>query len=186
MPTSPEPLRKENTALIVIDMQERFRALIADMPQIISACSRLIRFCDRLEIPMVVTEHYPQGLGATLPELRKLFRPFEALEKITFSCAADERFLATVQQLQRNQLILCGIETHVCVYQTARDLMRQNRQIVLAADALSSRTPFDRQTGLAYMRDLGGQVMSVEMIMFEILQKAKTKDFQGVADILKE
>ncbi len=182
----PEKAQKERTALLIIDMQEKFRSLIVDMRAVMAGCSRLIRFCDRLGIPTLVTEHYPTGLGPTVPELRHLFASFTALEKITFSCGDNAEFQAALDALQCDQVILCGIEAHVCVYQTAYDLLAQGRQVFAAADAISSRRRQDREIGLARMGRLGANLMSAEMIMFEILRRAKTADFQAVADILKE
>ncbi len=182
----PDRLQADRLVLVVIDVQERFRNVIHGMPQVVAACSRLIRFCDRLEIPVLVTEHYPRGLGSTLPELRDLLRPLRALEKITFSCELDEGFRAGLGATGRDQVVLCGIESHVCVYQTARDLLAAGRQVAVAADAVSSRRASDRETGLALMRDLGAQIMSAEMIMFEVLRIAGTAEFKRVADILKE
>jgi nicotinamidase-related amidase len=96
MPHVPPRLVKERSVLVVIDMQERFRELISGMPRVLGRCSRLIRFCQRLGVPILVTEHYPTGLGATLSELRQLFPDFHALEKISFSCAGDAGFQAAL------------------------------------------------------------------------------------------
>ncbi|MHC4974483.1 MAG: hydrolase [Planctomycetota bacterium] len=179
-------LENERSALVVVDMQERFRDLIHEMPAVIAACSRLIRFCARLGIPVLVTEQYPAGLGKTIPELAELLPEHAPLEKLTFSCCGDEGFARAVGALSRDQFLVCGIETHVCVYQTVRDLRAAGHQTAVAADAVSSRRIRDRDTGLALMRDLGAQLMSVEMILFEILHEAGTRDFKRVADILKE
>jgi len=186
MTTLPAKLQKERVALVLIDMQEKFRPLIFEMSAVIAGCSRLVRFCERLGIPMLVTEHYPRGLGPTISELRALFPRFEPLEKITFSCGGDSNFRTTITEWNRDQIILCGIETHVCVYQTAFDLLADGYQVTVAPDGVSSRSPHDREISLAHMRQLGVQIMSVEMILFEILKKAKTEDFKAVSDILKE
>jgi len=183
----PPRLEKQRTALLVIDLQERFRDLIDGMAGGVAQCSRLARFCDRLSIPVVLTEQYPAGLGRTLPELKAVLpKGVTPLEKTTFSCGGDEGFRKAMAGLKREQWVLCGIETHVCVYQTALDLLRDGRQVALAADAVSSRRPRDREIALARMRDLGAQVMSTEMVLFEILRQAGTDDFRGVAAILKE
>lgn len=179
-------LENERSALVVVDVQERFRDLIHDMPAVIAACSRLIRFCARLEIPILVTEQYPAGLGKTIPELAELLPGHDALEKLTFSCCGDEGFAHAVAALGRDQFLVCGIETHVCVYQTVRDLRAAGHQVAVAADAVSSRRVRDRDTALALMRDLGAQLMTVEMMLFEILVRAGTPEFKRVADILKE
>lgn len=183
----PPRLEKHRVALLVVDVQERFRDLIDGMPGVVAQCSRLVRFCGKLGIPVVVTEQYPAKLGRTVPELAAALPAGTApLEKMTFSCGGDEGFRKAVASLRREQWVLCGIETHVCVCQTATDLLRDGRQVALAADATSSRRPRDRELGLARMRDLGVQVMTTEMALFEILRQAGTDDFRAVAPILKE
>jgi nicotinamidase-related amidase len=179
-------LESERSALVVVDVQERFRDLIHEMPGVIAGCSRLIRFCARLGIPVLVTEQYPAGLGRTVAELAALLPEHTPLEKVTFSCCGDEGFAHAVRALGREQFLVCGIETHVCVYQTVRDLRAAGHQVAVAADAVSSRRVRDRDAGLALMRDLGAQLMTVEMILFEILVRAGTQEFKRVADILKE
>jgi nicotinamidase-related amidase len=186
MPDLPDKLQKDRSILILVDMQEKFRSLIVDMDRVVTACSRLIRFCVHLDIPILTTEHYPQGLGTTIPELQNLIPSFAAIEKITFSCGGDDRFRKTLATTRRDQMILCGIETHVCVYQTAFDLLKENHQVVAAVDAISSRRTYDREAGLARLGRLGADLMSAEMIMFEILKRAKTEEFKLVKDILKE
>lgn len=177
MPT-PAILAAETCGLLVVDLQERFRDLIHGMPGIVANSSRLIRFCRQLDIPIRITEQYPRGLGHTIPEIKDLLDVVPA-EKLTFSCHG-----ATA--LDRPQWILCGIETHVCVYQTVRDLLADGHQVAVAVDAVSSQTVADRDIGLAYMRDLGAQLMSTQMILFEILREAGTPAFKRVAGILKE
>jgi len=182
----PRRLKLGRTVLVVVDVQETFRPLIHDMGHVIANSSRLMRFCERLELPVIVTEHYPEKLGRTVPELAGLTAGGAPVEKISFSCAGDPGFLERLHATGRDQVILCGIETHVCVYQTARDLMSDGFQVVVAADAVSSRQVSNRNLGLAYLRDLRVQVMTTEMIMFELLRVARTPEFKAVADVLKE
>jgi nicotinamidase-related amidase len=186
MSTIPKRLERSRAILVVIDVQELFRPLIHDMNMVVSNSSRLMRYCDRLDIPVIVSEHYPAKLGSTVAELAELSSGQDPVEKISFSCAGDSGFLSRLQSTRRDQVILCGIETHVCVYQTARDLLSDGYQVVTAADAVSSRQVSNRNLGLAYMRDLGVQTMTTEMVMFEMLKMAGTEEFKSVADILKE
>jgi nicotinamidase-related amidase len=183
----PQRLEKQRVAFLLIDLQERFRELIDGMAGVAAQCSRLVRFADRLGIPVVVTEQYPAALGRTLPEIAGVLpKGTTPIEKTTFSCGGDEGFRRAVAALKREQWVIFGIETHVCVYQTALDLLRDGRQVVLAADAVSSRRPSDREAALARMRDLDVHVVSTEMVLFEILRQAGTPDFRAVAPILKE
>ncbi len=182
----PDRLEKHRVALVVIDIQERFRGLIHGQDQLLHGTGRLIRAFRELELPVLLTEHYSRGLGPTMPELRSLLTGINPLEKISFSCDGDPGFRKAVDGLNRDQVILCGIETHVCVYQTARDLMDRGRQVAVAADAVSGRNPADREIGLRHMQRIGVQVMNVEMILFEILREAQTADFKTIQPILKD
>ncbi len=182
----PRRLKRSRCVLNLVDVQELFVPLIHDMETVVANCSRLVRFFDRMDMPAIVTEHYPAKLGKTVESLSGLIEGFDPVEKITFSCAGEPDFVSRLKAGRRDQVVLCGIETHVCVYQTARDLMEDGYQVIVAADAVSSRLPANRNLGLAYMRDLGVQVMTTEMIMFEVLKVARTDEFKAVADILKE
>ena len=150
------------------------------------AASALAAIFQRLDLPIIVTEHYPAGLGPTVPELRDIFDEWKPQEKITFSCAGDAGFNAALKATGRDQIVLCGIETHVCVYQTALDLLHRDLQVAVASDAISSCAKANTKLGLQRIRDIGAQVMGVEMILFEILREAKTDDFKAVVDLLKE
>ncbi|PID78733.1 hydrolase, partial [bacterium DOLZORAL124_64_63] len=156
-PSVPDRLTPERACLVVIDIQERFRDLIHNVDQVLAGSSRLIRFCQQMEIPILVTEHYSRALGVTVPELRKLFKPLRPIEKIHFSCMGDEGFRKALKDTGRDQIILCGIETHVCVYQTAADLLRADRQVAVAVDAVSSCSAANRQAGLHRLSEMGVQ-----------------------------
>jgi len=177
--SQPAILDRDRTGLLVIDLQERFRDLIDGMPGVIANSSRLIRFCRTLGMPVRITEQYPKGLGHTVPEIAALFAGEEPAQKMRFSCQG-------CTDLDREQWIVCGIESHVCVYQTVRDLLADGKQVAVAVDAVSSCNVSDRETALAYMRDLGAQLMSTQMLLFEVLRDAGTPEFKSVAGILKE
>jgi nicotinamidase-related amidase len=182
----PDRLTPARTVLVVVDIQERFRDIIQNMKQVLSGTSRLIRFCQQMEIPVLVTEHYPRGLGVTVTEIRDLFKPLKPLEKIHFSCMGDSGFRKALADTRRDQIILCGIETHVCIYQTAADLLRDGKQVAVAIDAVSSCSVPNRQIGLNLMSELGVQGMGVQMIMFELLHQAGTRDFKNVSSLIKD
>ena len=183
--TLPDRLTADRSVLVVVDLQERFRDLIHGMDQVIERSLRLIGFCRQLQIPVLVTEQYPRGLGVSVTEIREACRPFAAFEKMTFSCAGSEAFNQALRATGREQIILCGIETHVCVYQTACDLLRDGRQVIIAADAVSSCGAADRELGLLRLRDVGADIMGTQMIMFEILREAGTPAFRRVSALLK-
>lgn len=183
---APDRLTLDRTVLVVVDVQERFRDLIHGMDQVVTGSSRLIKFCQQLNVPILVTEHYSRGLGVTVTELRNLFKPLKPIEKIHFSCAGDQGFQKALSNTGRDQIILCGIETHVCIYQTAADLIREGKQVAVAVDAVSSCNLSDRQIGLNRMSEMGVQSMGVQMLMFEMLYLAGTRDFKTVSNLLKE
>ena len=182
----PDRLEAGKSVLVVVDIQERFRPLIHGIDQVLAGTERLIRFCQELQIPIVVTEHYPHKLGVTLSELRSHFSPFSPVEKTHFSCCGCREFTTRLEVLGRSQVILCGIEAHVCIYQTAADLMRWGRQVAVAVDAVSSCSAANRQIGFESLTRIGAQNMSVQMLMFEILHRAGTPEFNAVAGLLKE
>jgi nicotinamidase-related amidase len=182
----PDRLTDDRAVLVVIDIQEKFQDLIHGMNEVAARSRRLIEFCDALEIPVLVTEHYPRGLGETVTPVRDAFKDFDPIEKIHFSCGGSPEFNRALEKTGRDQVILCGIESHVCVYQTAGDLLRAGKQVVAAADAISSCSAANRQLGLDAMRDLGVQILGAQMVMFEILRVAGTERFKKVAPLLKE
>ncbi len=179
-------LTLDRSVLVVIDIQERFRDLIHGVDQVLAGTSQLIRFCQQLDVPIIVTEHYSRGLGVTVTELRNLFKPLKPLEKIHFSCMGNKDFQKALDDTGRDQVILCGIETHVCIYQTAADLLRDGKQVAVAVDAVSSCSAANRQIGLNRLSEMGVQSMGVQMLMFELLYKAGTSDFKAVSGLLKE
>jgi len=183
---TPDRLTLDRSVLVVVDMQERFRDLIHGVDQVLDSTTRLIKFCQQLDVPILVTEHYSRGLGVTVMELRDLFTPLKPLEKIHFSCACNEGFQKALAKTGRDQIILCGIEAHICIYQTAADLIREGKQVAVAIDAVSSCTAANRQIGLERMNELGTQNMGVQMLMFELMHKAGTSDFRNVSGLMKE
>lgn len=182
----PDRLQRDRCVLVVIDIQDRFRDLIHSMDEVLGNSVRLIRFARILGLPVLVTEHYPRGLGGTVAEIRGLWEDFVPLQKIHFSCAGDQGFNAALAATGRDQVVLCGIETHVCIYQTAADLRRQGLQVIAAVDAVGSCDERNRKLGLQAMAALGVQGLGAQMIMFEILERAGTAEFKAAADLLRD
>jgi isochorismate hydrolase len=185
-PAVPDRLEPARCALVVIDIQEKFHDIIHRMDRVIANTGRLVKFCQELDIPVLVTEHYSKGLGVSVEPIRDLFTPHRAIEKIHFSCGGSEDFNRALAATGRDQIILCGIETHVCVYQTACDLMREGKQVAVAVDAVSSCSKANRKLGLQCLRDVGAQCLGTQMLMFELLRRAGTPEFKKVADLLRE
>jgi nicotinamidase-related amidase len=178
-------LRREDAALVIVDVQEAFRKYIYDFTLMTKNILILGKACQLLEIPILVTEQYPQGLGSTVTELAELAAGSQQFEKSCFSCCQYEPFSDALTILGRSQVIVAGIEAHVCVNQTVHDLLYTKYQVHLAADAIGSRYPHNKEIALQKMRDSGAIISSVEMCIFEMLRMSGTDLFKQVQKLLK-
>jgi nicotinamidase-related amidase len=174
-------LDRGRAALVVVDVQEAFRPAVHDFDAVAAGAATLVRGARILGLPVVVTEQYPKGLGATVPELAEHLDGIEPLDKVCFSAAAAEGF-----DLQgRDQVLVCGIEAHVCVSQTAHDLLDRGLEVHVASDAVTSRTDANRELGLHKMEGSGAVLTSVETALFELLGAAGTDEFKQVQGLVK-
>jgi len=177
-------LDKDETVLVVVDVQGKLARIVHEGDGMIAAAGRLVRGARVLGLPIVWTEQYPEGLGPTVPELAKLLDG-EPIAKRTFSCCGEPRFVHAMEQIGRERVLLCGIETHICVYQTARDLRDAGCDVHVVADAVSSRTAGDRQIGLRKMERAGAHVTSVETVLFELQRIGEGPAFKALQKIVK-
>ena len=176
-------LDSDRTSLVVIDVQEGFRRAIPQFDRIAKATATLIEGAEAIGIPVVVTEQYPKGLGETVSEVAgHLPAGTRPLEKVVFSAAEAEGF-----DLEgRDQALVCGIETHVCVNQTALDLLADGVDVQIAEDAVGSRTDENKRVGLQKMERAGAEITSVETALFELLGRAGTDEFKRVQKLILE
>jgi len=172
-------------ALIIIDIQEKLTQLMYRKESLLENAQKLIKGIQVLEIPIIVTEQYPKGLGPTIPEIAALFPDFKPLPKVAFSCCGDEGFQRELLAVDRRQILICGIETHVCVYQTTVDLLASGYEVEVVADVVSSRIDENREIALQRMRDEGAGITSVEMALFELMRVAEGPKFKEVSRIVK-
>ena len=177
-------LEIDNAVLLVIDIQGKLASLMQEKERLYDNASRMIRAAEVLGIEVICTEQYPQGLGPTVPEIAEHLN-VETIEKLAFSCCGEEAFVTALKETQRTQVLIVGIETHVCVYQTAMDLLAGGYEVYVVTDAVSSRTESNRQLGLQRMRDAGAVMTSVEMALFEMLKIAKGDQFKQIARIVR-
>ncbi len=175
-------LDRARAALVVVDVQEAFRPAVLDFEQVAANVAVLVRGARVLGLPVLVTEQYPKGLGHTVPEVAEHLEGVEPIEKVCFSAVQADGF---AQALSSDQVILCGIETHVCVNQTAEDLLAAGREVHVAQDAVSSRTADNRALGLHKMERSGAVVTSVETALFELLGRAGTPEFKEVQALVR-
>jgi nicotinamidase-related amidase len=179
-------LDPKRTALAVIDVQESFRPHIPDFSELAARVALVTRAAQLLGIPVVVTEQYPKGLGHTAGEIRAVLPDdFEAVEKTAFSSCGAQEFVACLEQAGARQILLCGIEAHVCVNQTAHDLLALGLQVHLLTDCISSRSPQNRQVGLDKMRQSGALPASTELALFELMRDARHEQFKAIQKLIK-
>lgn len=172
-----------DTVLLVVDVQEKINRVMA-APGHVVRIEVLLEAAEVLGLPVVATEQYPKGLGATVAELAERL-PHPALEKATFSCARDERAVAAVEASGRRRVLVVGIEAHVCVLQTALDLVERGWDVHVPHDAVQSRRLADRDWALQRMAAAGATVTSTESALFELLDRCDTAEFKTVAKLLK-
>jgi Isochorismatase family len=170
-------LKREEAVLVVVDVQEGFRSY-ASFESVAQACSKLVRAGRILDVPRVISEQYPKGLGHTAPEVGLEDEP--RIEKSVFSAARAEGF----DLGGRTQAIVCGIETHVCVSQTAHDLLERGIEVHVPADAVGSRHVLDYERGLERLQRAGATVSTVESVLFELLERAGTPEFKEVQRLI--
>ncbi|MBN1219792.1 MAG: hydrolase [Anaerolineae bacterium] len=179
-------LNTNNTVLVVIDVQGKLAQLMYQKEELFTNLAKIIQGVQVLEIPIIWTEQVPEKLGPTLPELIDLLTPIAApMAKSSFSCYGHPPFVAALNSLDRKQVLLTGIETHVCVYQTALDLLEAGYEVQIVTDAVSSRTQANKLVGLERMKEAGASLTSTEMALFELLQVAEGPQFKQIARIVK-
>lgn len=178
-------LRAESAGLVVVDVQGKLASLMHDREAFYRNLQILIGGARVLELPVFWLEQYPKGLGPTIPEVADLLTDLEPLPKVVFSGWGQDDFARQVRASGRKQLILCGLESHICVYQTTRDLLAQGYHVEIATDAVSSRTAQNREIGLRRMAALGAQITSVEMALFEMLGQSGSPQFKEIARLVK-
>jgi nicotinamidase-related amidase len=174
-------LERDRARLVVVDVQEAFRPAVVDFDEVVANARRLVEGARVLGVPITVTEQYPKGLGNTVPELAEALDGVEPIEKVCFSAVRADGF----DTERRDQAIVCGIESHVCVSQTAHDLLEQGVEVHVARDAVSSRTEENREVGLHKMETAGAIVTSVETALFELVGAAGSDEFKQVQRLVK-
>ena len=178
-------LKANDCALIFIDVQGRLHEIMPDRQALNANLERLVRAARLLEVPIVGTEQIPEKLGPTNEPFRSLLQGVPMIGKSTFSCCGEPAFLDAFQSLEKGQAILCGIETHVCVYQTAIDLLEGGNEVFVASNAVASRCPRSKDRALQAMRDAGAVALPVETILFALLRDAADPRFKQLLQLVK-
>jgi len=178
-------LHADTTALVLIDVQEKLARAMHEREALVENLSRLLRGLHVLGVPVLWVEQNPKGLGPTVPELASLMTGNQPITKNSFSCCGADGFMETLASLNRRQVLLAGIEAHVCVYQTAAGLIEADYQVEVVADGVSSRSPGNRTVAIEKMRDIGVRLTSVEMALFELLGAAEGDRFKEILKVVK-
>jgi nicotinamidase-related amidase len=178
-------LNIENTALIAIDFQEKLVRAMYQKEKLIENVQKLLKGLQVLEVPVISTEQNPAGLGATIPEISSLYSGSKPFPKFSFSCCSDRDIAREIGNSGREQVLVAGIEAHVCVYQTAMDLMRMGFEVQIVSDCVSSRSPENINVAIERLRQEGARITSLEMALFEMLGKAEGPRFKEISKIVK-
>ena len=176
----------ENSVCVVVDIQAKLLPAMNNPESVLNRAQMLVKGMNELNVPVVVTEQYPQGLGNTVPELAELFAEnTKVIAKTSFSCFGEEEFAKALDLEQRPVMSICGIESHVCVAQTALDALNAGYKVFVAADAVNSRKNSDMETALSQLRHAGCVVASAEAILFMLLKTAKHPAFKAVSKLVR-
>lgn len=178
-------LSRTAAVLILIDFQGKLAQVMVDKEDLFANNIKLIQGFKALNLPIMVTEQMPEKLGPTIPQLMQELGGVQPIAKETFSCWADASFHDHLESLTRRHVVLTGIECHICVYQTALDLMSNGYTVHLVTDAVSSRTPENREVGIQAIKSAGAQITSTEMVLFELLRTAADPKAKDIFKIVK-
>ncbi len=177
-------LNRENTVIMIIDIQERLVPVMKYKDEIIANTKIIIEASNIMDIPIIYTEQYPKGLGHTVEELGEQLDKGKRFEKTSFS-AINEEVKSYLESLGRKKIIVLGMETHVCVYQTVRDLILNGYEVFVANDGVASRTKNNYSNGLELMKNMGAVIVNTETIVFDLLKTAGTPEFKTISKLIK-
>lgn len=178
-------LVQENTGLIVIDVQGKLARIVNESEKLVSNLEKLIRGCQILSIPIIWAEQNPKGLGSTIPELGKLLTHQKAIEKNSFNAFENESFKQAILESGRQQWLICGIEAHICVYQTALGLLSHKFEIEIVADCVSSRSKESVNLALKKLQNKGASLTNIEMCLYELVKDSRREIFKEILTLIK-
>jgi nicotinamidase-related amidase len=178
-------LHIDNTVLLIVDVQEKLSKIILNREDLLASLVKVINGAQVLGVPIILTEQNPAGLGQTIPEVKLLLPDIKPVSKFSFSCCGEEVCVKQLAALKRSQILLGGIESHICVYQTAVDLVSRGYEVQVLVDCVSSRTQENKALGLEKMKEAGAGITSVETALFELMRVAEGKKFKEISKIVK-
>lgn len=177
---------KQKTGLVVIDVQERLFGHVERAMEVLHQIAKTIKAFNIMKLPIVVTEQYPEKMGPTIASIRELLDEGQGYySKTTFSCLGNQAIREMMERMPQTQWVIVGIEAHVCVLQTAKDLIRSGKEVAVLNDAITSRSIYDYSTAIAEMRDCAIRITSVETLLFELMHDSKSPEFKAVSQLIK-
>ncbi len=177
-------LKKAHTGIVIIDIQEKLMPAMEQKQRVVNNIINLLHLSKQFDLPVVITEHYPKGLGTTLPEVRE-FLTTRPIEKVFFNCCDVEEFNNILDSHNLENVILTGVESHICVFQTCLSLLEKGYNVHVPLDAIDSRVSENWQIGLDLMKDAGAVITSTETVIYQILERAGTKEFKEMLRLIK-
>lgn len=178
-------LTKDNTALVVIDIQERLMPAMSDRETLEDRATRLVKGMKTFGAPIIVTQQYTKGIGATVSSIAEALGEFEHIEKSAFSAMRIPEFAEKIKELGKENIVICGVEAHICVQQTTLHLLEEGYNVYVAADCISSRSADDKMWGIARMGEAGATITSYESVLYEMLVDSKAPEFKAISAIVK-
>jgi nicotinamidase-related amidase len=176
---------KSDTALVIVDIQERLANVMKAKEDVVRNCLHLIELAKMLNIPIVLTEQYPKGIGHTVGEIKDALLQYKPIEKMTFSCCEESKFSIFLSDLNKKNILLTGMETHICVLQTCIGLLKEGYNVHLVKDAACSRSRENWKTSVEFMRDAGAVITCTETALFQLLKIAGTGEFKTISKRIK-
>jgi nicotinamidase-related amidase len=179
-------LRRTQAGVVVVDIQDRLLPQIFEKERLVQKTVLLLKGAAILSLPIFATEQYRKGLGVTAPEIAAAIKDFSPLEKVTFSSCGAAGFVEALKAKGTADVLLCGMEAHICVLQTCLDLLEQKQfRVFVVADAVSSRSEENTRLALERMRTAGAEIVSTEMVLFELLGRAATDEFKQILALVR-
>jgi nicotinamidase-related amidase len=175
----------DNTALLIIDMQGKLWNVMNEKEALLENCLKLVKSFRILGVPLILTEQNPKGLGPTLSELTQILPETRPIQKFNFSCCQNQEFMRAIESLKRKQILVCGIEAHICVYQTTLELISKGYEVQVVADVISSRVLRNRDIALSRSQSEGAKITVSEMAIYELLQTAESPKFKELLQVIK-
>ncbi len=178
-------ISSEEAALLVVDIQDRLAVVMEEKDKVVKNTRNLIELAKLFNMPVILTEQYPRGLGPTVSEVKEALAVYAPIEKTSFDCCGQGDFIDVIRNVNRRKIIVSGMETHVCVLQTVLSLIKEGYEIHLASDAICSRDAGNKRIALDLMASAGAIVTCTETVLFQILKKAGTEEFKAIVKLIK-